>query len=163
MLMTADLSVIATPWMWSPWSQVITATDGFTWMALGVGVSLIVWNRTVWLFVTLLTVWKRKQYTEYWFVFSVIYLKPFKFRKGYKIYRVAPTVVSHDVFEGAEVRHLCLVPAEDFGSGTEVIREVFSVSLPHHTVPTQVVYFDVKWYVVGWPVTCQMKHTKGGG
>lgn len=40
--MTADLRVIATPWMRPPWSQIITATDGFTWMALGVGVSLVV-------------------------------------------------------------------------------------------------------------------------
>ncbi len=42
MLMTSDLSVIATSWTRPPWSQVVTATDGFTWMALGVGVSLIV-------------------------------------------------------------------------------------------------------------------------
>lgn len=69
---------------------------------------------------------------------------------------VTPTVVSHDVFQGAEVRHLGLVSAEDFGSRTEVVREVFSVSLPHHTVPTQVVDFNMKWYVVGWPITCQM-------
>lgn len=40
--MTSDLRVIATPWMRPPWSQIITATNGFTWMALGVGVSLVV-------------------------------------------------------------------------------------------------------------------------
>ncbi len=44
--MTSDLRVIATSWMRSPWSQVVTATDGFTRMALGVGISLVVWNRT---------------------------------------------------------------------------------------------------------------------
>lgn len=61
---------------------------------------------------------------------------------------VLPTVVSHDVFEGVEVGHLGLVPAEDFGSGTEVIGEVHAIPLPHHAVPTQVVDFSVKWYVV---------------
>lgn len=75
---------------------------------------------------------------------------------GKDIKYVPPTVVSHDVFEGAQVRHLSLVPAEDFGSGTEVVREVLSVSLPHHAVPTQVVDFNMERYVVGWPVTCQM-------
>ncbi len=49
---------------------------------------------------------------------------------------VSPTVVSHDAFEGAEVRHFGLVPAKDFGSWTEIIREVFSISLPHYTIPT---------------------------
>ena len=69
---------------------------------------------------------------------------------------VPPTVVSHDVFEGAEVGHLGLVPAEDFGSGTEVVREVRSVSLPHHSVTTQVVDFNMERYVVGGPVTCRI-------
>lgn len=69
---------------------------------------------------------------------------------------VAPTVVSHDVFEGAEVRHLGLVPAQDFGSGTEVVGEVFSVSPPHHAVPTQIVDFNMKWYIVRWPIPYQM-------
>lgn len=76
---------------------------------------------------------------------------------------VTPTVVSHDAFEGAEVRHLGMVPAEDFGSGTEVVREVLTVSLPHHTVPAQVVDFSMKWYVVRWPIACKMKYTEGGG
>lgn len=40
--MSSDLSVITASWTWSPWSQVVTAADGFTWVALGVGVSLIV-------------------------------------------------------------------------------------------------------------------------
>lgn len=45
--MTSDLSVIATSRVWSPRSQVVTATDGLTRMALGVGVSLVVCNRTI--------------------------------------------------------------------------------------------------------------------
>lgn len=69
---------------------------------------------------------------------------------------VRPTVVSHDVFEGAEVIHLGLVPAEDFGSGAEVVRKVFSISLPHYAVPTQVVDVSMKRYVVGWPIACHM-------
>ena len=68
---------------------------------------------------------------------------------------VLHTVVSHEAFEGVEVRHLGLVPAEDFGSGTEVIGEVYSISLPHYTVPAQVVDLTMKRYVVGWPVACQ--------
>lgn len=69
---------------------------------------------------------------------------------------VRPTVISHDVFEGAEVIHLGLVPAEDFGSGAEVVRKVFSISLPHDAVPAQVVDVNMKRYVVGWPISCQM-------
>lgn len=44
--MTSDLGVIATPWPWSSWSQVVTATDGFTRMPLGVRLSLEVCNRS---------------------------------------------------------------------------------------------------------------------
>lgn len=78
-------------------------------------------------------------------------IQPIRYAKP----NVAPTVVSHDEFEGAEVIHLGLVPAEDFGSGTEVVREVFAVSLPHHAVPTQAVDFIMERYVVGWPIPCR--------
>lgn len=70
---------------------------------------------------------------------------------------VVLTVVSHDVFQGVKVRHLGLVSAEDFGSRTEVVREVDSVSLPHHTIPTQTVDLNMKWYVVGRPISCAKK------
>lgn len=62
------------------------------------------------------------------------------------------------MLEGVDVRHLGLVPAEDLSSGTKVIGEVFSVSLPHHIVPSEVVDFSVKRYVVGRPIT----YSQGG-
>lgn len=74
------------------------------------------------------------------------------------------TVVSHDVFKGVEVKYFGLVSAEDFGSGTEVVGEVYSISLPHHIIPTQVVDVNMKWYVVGWPIPCrQVQHTEDAG
>lgn len=66
---------------------------------------------------------------------------------------IALTVVSHDVLEGLEVKHLGLIPAEDFGSGTKIVGKVFAVSPPHHIVPTQVVDVNMKWNVVGRPVS----------
>lgn len=68
---------------------------------------------------------------------------------------VVLTVVSHDVFKGVKVRHLGLVSAEDFGSRTEVVGEVYSISLPHHTIPTQIVDLSMKRYVVGRPIPCR--------
>lgn len=66
----------------------------------------------------------------------------------------SPTIEPHDVFQGVQVLDISLVTAEDLGSGTEIIREVLSVLLPHFSITTQHVDLLVEGDVVGWPVTC---------
>lgn len=135
LLVTSDLSVITTCWTRPSRSQVIPTTDGFTRMAFRVRVPLVVCNRT-WCYSCCL-------------------------RSGKLRYpRLIPTVVSHEVFKGVEVKHFGLVSAEDLGSGTKVIGEVDAIAPPHGIVPTQVVDFDVKRNVVGRPVPCQ--HSEDG-
>lgn len=154
-LVSSDLSIVAAPWPWPPWSQVVTAADGFAGMALWVGIFLVVWNRSSLMFSHAAFTLTGTKISWAICVFCEVLWAPertYSARNNNSV--VSPTVVSHHAFEGDEVGHLRLVPAEDFSSGTEIIGEVFPVSLPHHTVPTQVVDFSMKWYIVWWPITC---------
>lgn len=71
------------------------------------------------------------------------------------------TVVSHHVFQGVKVGHFGLVSAEDFSSGTKIVWEIVSVSVPHHAVTAEVVDLSVERYVVGGPVTYQAEAGRG--
>jgi len=63
------------------------------------------------------------------------------------------TVRPHDALQRVQVLHVRLVPAEDLGSGTEIVGEVFSVLIPHFFITTQLVDLVVERNVVGRPVT----------
>ena len=71
------------------------------------------------------------------------------------------TIEPHDVLQGVQVLDIGLVPAEDLGSGTEIIGEVLSIVLPHFSITTQQIDLLVKRNVVGWPVTFGKQRHKG--
>lgn len=64
------------------------------------------------------------------------------------------TVEPHDVLQRVQVLNISLVTTEDLGPRTKIIRKVFSILLPHFTVPTQHVDLLVEGNVIGRPVTC---------
>lgn len=53
-----------------------------------------------------------------------------------------------------QVLDACLVAAEDLGSGTKVVGELFSVPLPHSPVAAQSVDPLVEGHIVGRPIAC---------
>lgn len=58
------------------------------------------------------------------------------------------------MLERVQVGHVGLVPAEDLGSGAEVVGEVLAVLLPHLPVAAAGVDLGVEGDIIGGPIAC---------